>query len=144
MKKWLRGILFAALVTAGSTYAEPRGWGIGVGSFDGDIGIQARKTFLFGEVQNIGLAVQGGIYNQNKWTGRFDVDAHYYFLADKVVRLYPLAGLDFAIQGGNNRFGGNVGGGIIYDLNNMTQLFFEAKYVAGDWEGLGLTLGIYF
>lgn len=144
MKNGIKTLLALLSLCAVSAMAEPKGWGVGVGTFDGDIGIQARKTFLFGEVQNIGLAVQGGIYNQNKWTGRFDVDAHYYFLADKVVRLYPLAGLDFAIQGGNNRFGGNVGGGIIYDLNNMTQLFFEAKYVAGDWEGLGLTLGIYF
>lgn len=144
MKNGIKTLLALLSLCAVSAMAEPKGWGVGVGTFDGDIGIQARKTFLFGEVQNIGLALQGGIYNQNKWTGRFDADVHYYFLADKTIRLYPLAGLDFAIQGGNNRFGGNVGGGAIFDINEMTQLFFEAKYVAGDWEGLGLTFGIYF
>lgn len=136
-------LLLLLLCTAGS-FAEPKGWGVGIGTFDGDIGMQGRKTFLFGEVQNIGLALQAGVYNQNKWTGRFDADVHYYFMPDKAVRLYPLAGLDFALQSSYNRFGANVGGGAILDLNDMTQLYIEAKYVAGDWDGFGLTFGIYF
>ena len=124
--------------------AEPRGWGVGLGSFDGDFGASARKDFMFGEVQQYEVVVQGGIYNQNNWTGRFDADFHYVFTPDRTYRLYPLVGLDWAIQSKNNRLGANLGGGVTFDLNKETRIFIEAKYVAGDWDGFAFTGGIYF
>jgi hypothetical protein len=140
-----RTVLIALLMlSAAGTFAEPRGWGLGMGVFDNDFGIQARKDFMFGERQQFEAVIQGGVYNQNKWTGRFDADFHYVFRPESAFRLYPLIGLDWAIQEQNNRAGANLGGGCMIDLNAETRLFLEAKYVAGDWDGYALTLGIYF
>ena len=66
------------------------------------------------------------------------------FRPDSAFRFYPLAGINFALQGQRNRAGMNIGGGALVDLNTDTQLFFEAKYVAGDWSGYALTAGLYF
>ena len=126
------------------TFAEPKGWGLGLGVFDNDFGIHARKDFVFGETQRFEAVLQGGLYNQNEWTGRFDADFHYVFRPGSTFHLYPLIGADWALQNGSNRLGVNLGGGCMMDLNAETRLFVEAKYVAGDWDGYGLTFGIYF
>jgi hypothetical protein len=136
-------ILLLALCTAG-TFAEPRGWGLGAGVFDNDFGVQARKDFIFGKEQQFETVIQGGLYNQSKWTGRFDADFHYVFTPDSSFRLYPLIGVDWAVRNGNNRAGLNLGGGFTVDVNDSTRLFVEGKYVAGDWDGYALTFGIYF
>ena len=144
MNHKLTVIIALLLFSTAGTFAEPRGWGLGLGVFDNDVGVQARKDFRFGERQQFETVIQGGVYNQNKWTGRFDADFHYVFRADSAFRLYPLIGVDWAIQEKNNRAGANLGGGCTFDLNAETRLFVEAKYVAGDWDGYGLTFGIYF
>ena len=126
------------------SFAEPRGWGMGVGTFDSDWGVQARKDFMFGEEHQYAIDLQAGLYNQKKWTGRFNADFHYIFMPKSAFSLYPLAGLNFSLQDGRNRWGANIGGGMLVDLNADTSLFLEAKYVAGDWSGYGITLGIYF
>jgi hypothetical protein len=135
-------VLFS-LCTAG-TFAEPKGWGAGLGVFDSDFGIQARKDFEFGQELQYAIDLQAGLYNQNKWTTRLDADFHYIFRADSAFRLYPLAGVNLAIQSKNNRAGFNIGGGTTFDLNSETRMFLEAKYVAGDWDGYALTIGLYF
>lgn len=127
-----------------ATHADPRGWGVGLGTFDGDFGAQARKGFTFGSELQYEVVLQGGLYNQNKLTGRFDADFHYIFNPDSSFQFYPLAGIDWAIQSKNNRVGANLGGGAMFDLNSETRLFLEAKYVAGDWDGFAFTAGIYF
>ena len=126
------------------SFAEPRGWGVGVGTFDGDWGAQARKDFMFGEERQYAIDLQAGLYNQKEWTGRFNADFHYIFMPQSTFSLYPLAGLNFAVQDGRNRWGANIGGGMLVDLNADTSLFLEAKYVAGDWYGYALTAGIFF
>jgi len=144
MRNAVKILLVLSTVYLTGAFAEPRGWGIGLGSFDGDFGAHARKDFMFGEVQQFEVVVQGGLYNQNKWTGRFDADFHYIFTPDSSFRLYPLAGLNWAVQSKNNRLGANLGGGVTFDINSETRLFIEAKYVAGDWDGFAFTGGIYF
>jgi hypothetical protein len=62
-------------------------------------------------------------------------------MAEKSSRI---AALDWAVQNKNNRVDVNLGGGLIIELNPHTHLFFEAKYVAGDWDGFGFAGGIYF
>ncbi|MFZ9011478.1 MAG: hypothetical protein ACO20W_06240 [Anaerohalosphaeraceae bacterium] len=136
-------VLLIFTMTAG-TWAEPRGWGLGVGVFDSDFGLHARKDFVFGEQQQFEAVLQGGLYNQNKWTGRFDADFHYLFRPASAFRLYPLIGIDWALQNKSNRAGVNLGGGCMLDLNTETRLFIEGKYVAGDWDGYALTVGLYF
>ena len=145
----LRHLSVAALILlipASVSMAEqgPRGWGVGLGAFDGDFGAHARKDFMLGAVDQFEIVVQGGLYNQNKWAGRFDGDFHYVFFPESAFRLYPLAGVDWAVQSKNNRAGANLGGGFTFDLNSQTRLFVEAKYVAGDWDGFAFTAGIYF
>ena len=142
-KKGTLIIVLCTLCVAGS-FAEPKGWGAGLGTFDGDWGGQVRKGFIFGDDLQFGVDLQAGLYNQRKWTGRFDADFHYIFMPKSAFSLYPLAGVDFAIQDGRNRWGGNLGGGALLDLNADTSLFFEVKYVGGDWNGYALTLGVFF
>ncbi len=127
-----------------ATHADPRGWGVGLGTFDGDFGVQARKDFTFGSELQYEAVLQGGIYNQNKWTGRLDADFHYIINPASGFKFYPLVGFDWAIQSKNNRAGANLGVGGMLDLNAETRLFLEAKYVAGDWDGFAFTAGIYF
>lgn len=126
------------------SYAEPRGWGLGFGTFDGDFGGQARKDFVFGEELQYSFDLQAGLYNQRRWTGRFNADFHYMLRPDSAISLYPLAGINFALQKKSNRAGVNIGGGAIIDVNAETSLFVEGKYVAGDWDGFAFTVGIYF
>jgi hypothetical protein len=144
MKRKIKYLLSALLLCSVTSFAEPRGWGVGMGVFESDFGIQARKDFMFGEELQYEVVVQGGLYNQNSWTGRFDADFHYVFRPDSTFRLYPLVGFDWAIQSKNNRAGANLGGGATFDLNTDTRLFMEVKYVAGDWDGFAFTAGIYF
>ena len=142
MKVKLLIVLCSMIVV--ESVAEPRGWGMGVGTFDSDWGVQARKDFMFGEEHQYAIDLQAGLYKQRNWTGRFNADFHYIFMPKSAFSLYPLAGLNFSVQDGRNRWGGNIGGGMLVDLNADTSLFLEAKYVGGDWSGYGITLGIYF
>ncbi|MDZ8119257.1 hypothetical protein [Pontiella agarivorans] len=124
--------------------AAPKGWGIGAGTFDGDFGAQARKDFLFGPELQYDIALQAGLYNQHKVTGRFDADFHYIINPESGFQCYPLAGIDWAVHSKYNRIGANLGAGATLDLNDETRLFIEAKYVVGDWDGFAFTAGIYF
>ncbi len=144
MKNKLKATLVLFACCTVSTFAEPRGWGLGLGVFDNDFGLHARKDFIFGGEQQFEAVLQGGLYNQNKWTGRFDADFHFVFTPSSTFRLYPLIGLDWALQERNNRAGVNLGGGCTIDINSETRLFVEGKYVAGDWDGYALTFGLYF
>jgi hypothetical protein len=127
-----------------SVQSEIKGWGLGIGNFEKDFGVHARKDFMFGEEQKFEAVIQAGIYNQKKWTGRFDIDFHYVFKPASSTLLYPLVGVDYAVQKRDNRFGMNLGGGCMFDLNEITRLFVEAKYVTGDWDGYSISIGIYF
>ncbi len=140
----IKSLVSLFVLCAAGASAEPRGWGLGLGVFDEDFGLHARKDFNLGEERQFDIVLQGGLYNQNKWTGRFDADFHYVFFPASTFRLYPLVGVDFALQSKSNRFGVNLGGGATVELNAATRLFIEAKYVAGDWDGYALTAGIYF
>ena len=137
-------IVLSALCCAVGSYAEPKGWGLGMGTFDSDFGVQARKGFIFGDDRQFGVDLQAGLYNQRKWTGRFDADFHFILMPKETFSLYPLVGADFALQDGRHRWGANIGGGFLIDLNAGTSLFFEMKYVAGDWNGYAFTGGIFF
>ena len=136
-------IVLCTLCVAGS-FAEARGLGVGLGTFDGYFGGQVRKDFVFGEELQYAIDLQAGLYNQRKWTGRFDADFHFIFMSESMFSLYPLAGINFSVQDGRNRWGGNIGGGALIDLNADTSLFIEGKYVGGDWSGYALTVGVYF
>ena len=55
-----------------------------------------------------------------------------------------LAGVQFAFNSDDAKFGLNGGGGVNFRLTQTTAAFAEVKYVFGDWDGFTVTLGIYF
>lgn len=137
-------ILIMTITIAVSAEPERLGFGAGLGVFDGDFGVVGRKDFVLGEQKRSEIILQGGLYNQNRWTFRFDADYHFVFLPEGPVRFYPLAGYNLALQNKNNRSGVNLGGGMAISLRKQISAFIEAKYTFGDWDGYALTAGVYF
>ena len=110
---------------------------------DGDFGIQARKGFyLGGDISQI--TGKFGVYFQNKTTFRLNADYHFMIKAGDNGRFYPLAGLQFAFTSKDVEFGINGGGGANFMLTEKIAAFGEIKYVVSDWDGLAITVGVYF
>ena len=128
------------LATAAS--AQDRSWGLGAGAFDGDFTAHIRKDFwLGGDISQI--SAQASVYFPGKTT--FGLDADYHFsLRSGSGRFYPLAGLHFAFNANNAKFGLNGGGGFNFKLTQQLAAFAEAKYVLFGWEGFAFVGGVYF
>ena len=136
-------ILIACLLTPG-VWAGIEGWGLGVGVFDEDVGVQGRKDFTLGEAEVSQISLQGSVFFHNRTTFRFDADYHHILNPESSFKLYPLAGAEFSINKKANRWGANLGGGLNIKLTEHNDLFIELKYVFGDWDGFGLMAGIHF
>jgi len=122
--------------------AEVKGWGLGVGVFRGDFGVQSRKDFgLGGDVSQI--TGQASVYFHSNTTFRIDLDYHFIINPGTPSRFYPLAGLDFAFNSDAFRVGVNGGVGVNFKLTESLAAFGEAKYVFGKWDGWTFTAGIY-
>lgn len=137
-------ILFVTVVftLAGPASAETNGWGLGVGSFDGEFGAQARKDLrLGGDVSHITL--QGSVIFANRTTFAIDADYHFVIKSGK-GRFYPLAGLNFAFNSDDTEFGVNGGGGLNFMFTDKLGGFAEVKYVFFGWEGWFIIGGVYF
>ncbi len=137
-------ILFTIIVlsVAGTASAETKGWGLGIGSFDGDFGILGRKDMqLGGDISHI--TAQASVIFANKTTFALDADYHFVIKSD-VGRFYPLVGLQFAFTSDDTEFGVNGGGGLNFMLTDKLAAFGEVKYVFFGWEGWFITGGIYF
>ncbi|MFC1765059.1 hypothetical protein ACFL6U_23685 [Planctomycetota bacterium] len=124
--------------------AKPGGWGLGLGGFDGDFGLQGRKDLTLGESGISEFSFQGSLIVQNKTTIKLDADYHHIFTPDGPVRLYPLGGLQFAVNSNSNRFGLNLGGGLNVPFSEKVDGFLEFKYTFGDWDGFTLVGGVRF
>jgi hypothetical protein len=138
-------LVFAAIVmlcSAATASADVKGWGLAAGTFDGDFTAQARKDFwLGGDVSQI--TGQASIYFAGKTT--FALDADYHFnLKSGSGRFYPLAGVHFAFNSNDVKFGANGGGGLNFNLTDNLAAFAEAKYVFFGWDGWAVVGGIYF
>jgi hypothetical protein len=133
-------VIVLSLATTAS--ADTSGWGLGIGSFDGDFGIQGRKDIrLGGDVSHI--TAQGSVVFANKTTFALDADYHFVIESGK-GRFYPLAGLQFAFNSDDSEFGVNAGGGLNFMLTDKMAAFGEVKYVFFGWEGWFITGGVYF
>lgn len=143
MRITILGLLSIIVFTmAAPAWAETRGWGLGVGVMDSDLGIQARKDIrLGGDISRI--CGQAAVYFHNKTTFRLDADYHF-VIKSGAGRFYPLAGLQFAFTSNHAEFGINGGGGLNFMLTDKLAAFAEGKYVFGDWDGWAITGGIYF
>lgn len=140
----VRTVLLATVVVfvASAASAEVKGWGLGIGSFDGEFGAQVRKDIrLGGDISQI--TAQGSLVFANKATFALDADYHFVIKSGK-GRFYPLAGLNFAFNSDDAEFGVNGGGGINFLLTDKLAGFGEVKYVFFGWEGWFVTGGIYF
>jgi len=142
--KGLRVFLLSLIVVVAAlpASAEPKGFGIGAGTFDGDFGVQLRKYFwLGGDISQI--TGSAGAYFHSKTTFRIDADYHF-VISSGNGRFYPLAGLDFAFNSNSAKFGINGGGGLNFMLTENLAAFGEFKFIFGKWDGWAFTGGIYF
>lgn len=136
-------VLSFVLALAGSATAAPRTWGLGAGAFDGDFFVQARKDFyLGGDISQI--TGQAGLYFHGKTTCRLDVDYHFILNPGNSSRFHPLAGVQFAFNSSDVKFGANAGGGVNFMLTEQLAAFAEAKFTFGSWDGFAIMGGIYF
>jgi len=135
-------LTIAVLTIATAASADKTSWGLGAGVFDGEFTAQARKDFwLGGDISQI--TAQASVYFANKTT--FALDADYHFnLESGSGRFYPLAGLHFAFNSNDAKFGANAGGGFNFNLTEKTAAFAEVKYVFFGWDGWAIVGGIYF
>lgn len=124
--------------------AETKGWGAGIALHDGEFGLQARKDFwLGGDISQI--TGQAGVYFANSTLWALDLDYHWVITSDSgTSRFYPLVGLDFKFTSDHAKFGINAGGGANFMMTDKLAAFAELKYVFLDWDGFGVTLGVYF
>jgi hypothetical protein len=142
MHKYALALILCALAVSAS--AEIEGWGVGVGVFDGDFGFQGRKDFGLDPKGVSEISLQGSVYFHNRTTFRFDADYHHVLTPGESLLVYPLGGLQFAVNSRNNRFGLNLGGGMNFDINERLEGFVELKYTFGDWDGFGIAAGVRF
>jgi len=139
------GVLAIVVCTLISvTSAKPGGWGVGMGGFNGDFGIQGRKDLSLGQSGIPELSFQSTVVLQTKTTFKFDADYHHILTPNGPVRLYPLGGLQFAVNSRSNRFGLNLGGGLNIPFSEKVDGFLELKYTFGDWDGFSFVGGVRF
>lgn len=69
-----------------------------------------------------------------------DIDGHYIVWPSKTVDVYALGGMDY----GDGDLGLNLGVGAEFATTSRLRLFSELKYIAFGWEGVALTVGVYF
>lgn len=138
----LLAITVLTLAAVAAESAENTSWGLGAGVFKGDFTAQARKDFwLGGDISQI--TAQASVFFHGKTT--FGLDADYHFnLKSGAGRFYPLAGLHFAFNSNDVKFGVNGGGGLNFNLTDKLAAFGEVKYVIFGWEGWSVIGGIYF
>jgi opacity protein-like surface antigen len=143
--KTLRIALLSAVVfaLAAPASAQVKGWGLGAGVFDVEFAVQARKDFwLGGDISEI--TGQAGVYFAGKTTFFLDADYHFNLKATPDSRFYPLAGVHFAFNSNDAKFGVNGGGGFQFMLTDKLAGFAEVKYTFFGWDGWGITGGFYF
>ncbi len=137
----LLSVIVFALAAPAS--AEVKGWGLGAGVFDGDFAAQGRKDiWLGGDISEI--TGQAGVYFAGKTTVAIDADYHFNLKTSPDSRFYPLAGLHFAFNSNDAKFGVNGGGGLEFMLTDKLAAFGEIKYTFFGWDGWAITGGIYF
>jgi|GEM_PF-1309547 len=137
-------LALALLILATPALAETRGWGGGLAVFDGEFGFQVRKDFwLGGDISQI--TGQAGLLFPEDMVMFLDVDYHFIIKSDSgTSQFYPLVGLDFKFDDHNSEFGLNLGGGVNFMMTESLAAFAEIKFVASDWDGLGIGVGVYF
>jgi len=142
MHMYALAFLVCALTISAS--AKTSGWGIGAGFFEGDFGLQGRKDFALSQKGVSEISLQGSVYFHYRTTFRFDADYHHILTPGESLRVYPLGGLQFAVNSRNNRFGLNLGAGMNFDISEQLEGFVELKYTFGDWDGFGIAAGVRF
>lgn len=156
MKKFLVSVMFLGLLgfAANSQAQNAAGdFGIGVGVAYGfdieEIGINAGVQYSF--TNDIRTAFDFTYYLADEgitwWEA--NVNAHYFFVNDEALRLYALAGVQYAyweiefmgISVDDSEVGFNVGAGLEYNLGGVS-IFVEPKFTINGFEQLNVTGGV--
>jgi len=90
-------------------------------------------------------------YVTERWNA-FNIDAHYFFELERLWKIYPLLGINFAtvsekvndITFSNAEIGMNIGAGAEYPLDSRLNGFGELKYVIGDADQAVITVGLLY
>ncbi|MEL7834726.1 hypothetical protein [Fodinibius sp. Rm-B-1B1-1] len=158
MKKLLTlGCLILGMIffSNSNAYAQAEtfkaGGGLAFGSEVEAIGIQAGAVYGFTDEIN-GAADFIIFFPDNYDWWELNVNGHYNFMAEDGVRLYGLAGLNYANLSvdlgqfgstSDSEIGLNLGGGAEYGLD-FANLYGELKYVLGNADQLGISAGLRF
>ncbi|WP_440998821.1 outer membrane beta-barrel protein [Fodinibius sp. SL11] len=146
----LFGLIFAYHASAQAQDFK-LGGGLAYGSEVEAIGIQAGGVYNFTEKIN-GAADFIIFFPDNYDWWELNVNGHYGFYAKDNVRVYGLAGLNYATlkvdlgQFGSNsesELGLNLGGGAEFGID-FANLYTELKYVIGNADQLAISAGLRF
>lgn len=146
-------LLFAFALLAYGASAQIRvGGGLGYGTDISEVGLNIRGLYQIND--NIGAQADFMFYfvGENLSYTEFNVNGNYFFGTEQ-FRPYALAGLNISRLKASVPFFGsitdteiglNVGGGGMYDINDMISVFGEAKYIVSNADQLVITAGVLF
>ncbi len=156
MKRTIKlALLLFGLIFAYNTSAQAQdikaGGGLAYGSEVEAIGVQVSGVYdITEEVSGAADFIIFFPDGYDFW--ELNLNAHYGFYAEDNVRVYGLAGLNYAttkvdlIPSGsrsNSELGLNLGGGAEFGLD-FANLYSELKYVLGDADQLAISAGLRF
>jgi opacity protein-like surface antigen len=156
MKRTIKlALLLFGLIFAYNTSAQAQdikaGGGLAYGSEVEAIGIQVSGVYdITEEVSGAADFIIFFPDNYDWW--ELNLNAHYGFYAEDNVRVYGLAGLNYATvevdlgqfgSSSNSELGLNLGGGAEFGLD-FANLYTELKYVLGDADQLAISAGLRF
>ncbi|SMO68560.1 outer membrane protein [Fodinibius sediminis] len=153
----LFGLLFAFNSSSYAQESSPLsiGGGIKYGSEVEAIGIQAGAQYAF-TPEISGHADFSIFFPENYDWWALNINGHYNFLADEDMKVYGLAGLNYATLNisydlgefgsgsvSSSELGLNLGGGAEFGMD-FANIFTELKYVLGNADQLALSAGLRF
>jgi opacity protein-like surface antigen len=143
--------LFFAYSTSVQAQDFKAGGGLAFGSEVEAIGIQVSGVYDITEEVS-GAADFTIFFPENYDWWELNLNAHYGFYSEDNVRVYGLAGLNYATlevdlgqfgSSSNSELGLNLGGGAEFGMD-FAKIYTELKYVLGNADQLGIAAGLRF
>jgi len=150
MKKVLIVLAIFTVIGGSSLSAADLSLGLTYGADVKEIGIHAGILFPVMPKLQIGPDVTYYLTPSGLTWIEFNFNAHYAFIAQNALKLYGLAGLQFAYakldlgilgSSDNLEIGFNIGGGLEYDLGGVS-LFAEPKFTISGFEQFAISFGV--
>lgn len=150
MKKILLVLIVLTIIGGSSLSAADLSLGLTYGADVKEIGIHAGLLFSVMPKLRLGPDLTYYLTPSGLTWLEFNFNAYYTFVAQNALKLYGLAGLQFAYasldlgplgSADNLDIGFNIGGGLEYDLGGLS-LFAEPKFTIGGFEQLAISFGV--